>query len=700
LNRRTITMLLTGALVAPLVMAGLARAGAPLGSAANLTLRQESKPAQDSDKHARALKKYLEAQNLEKAQNYPGAVAAYKEAISLDPGAADLRIALGNLYLKNRNVIDAEAEAREAMKLAPDSAEAHKLMAGVYVAQTLVGASVDKDKARAAIKELEEVARLAPNAKIEMGNDEYPALALVGMLYQNLDENEKALDAIKRLSKGDTSSDKAYIMLAELYYQKNKFREAAEAARKAYDIDPKPQYALVLARSLLRIGRTQEALDLYKKTMGIKDPKDKKSDAGKDSSKGVITASPIVFDYAEALVYAGKYDDARTLLEPVLKAIPKESQEYLRATEIYADALRRSGKRQEAVSTIEAALKGQDVSESLSLLFALAETYGELQQFDKSVDAYEEALKSILNPDGTIGNRDQDKQNAGAILTRIAVAYRMGGKRDKALETFERMKKVLGADSPRADELITDSLMEDGRYKEALETASKAAARFPDERSFALYKAQAAGKLGDMATAEATLKPLLKNTPEDAQVYSWMSSVQLEANQLKEAEESARKAVNLEPRDVGSLVTLSIIQERQKKFKDSEATLRKALDLDPDNPTLLNNLGYYLTERNERLQEAEELVRRAVNIAPTNGSFLDSLGWLLFKQGKAQDAQKYIEQALAYSPRSGTIHDHLGDIHKKLGQTDKARAEWGEALKLSTEPEEISKIKEKLGKLK
>jgi len=69
----------------------------------------------------------------------------------------------------------------------------------------------------------------------------------------------------------DAKLDPARSKLAQLYAQKNKFREAAAAARKAYDMDPKPQYAGLLARSLLRIGRTQEALDIYKKAIGIKD---------------------------------------------------------------------------------------------------------------------------------------------------------------------------------------------------------------------------------------------------------------------------------------------------------------------------------------------------------------------------------------------------------------------------------------------
>src|SRR5262249_52870906 len=120
--------------MAPLTIASRAYAGATRSlKPGSLRLGQESKASQDSDKHARALKKYLEGQKLEQAQNYPGAVAAYKEAISLDPGAAELRIALGMLYLKNHNIVDAEAEAHEAMKMAKDNADAHKLLASVYV---------------------------------------------------------------------------------------------------------------------------------------------------------------------------------------------------------------------------------------------------------------------------------------------------------------------------------------------------------------------------------------------------------------------------------------------------------------------------------------------------------------------------------------------------------------------------------------
>jgi len=701
LRNNTITV--SAILVLMMTLAGSANAKPAPGAA----FRAQDKQTQSTDKRAEALKKYLAAQRLEQAGNYSGAVSAYKEALALDPQSVELRIALGSLYLKNRNVIDAEAQAQEAMKLAADNVDARKLLARIYLAQTFVGTTTVKEKARAALKELEEVARLNPSAKIEVGDQEQPVLAVIGELYYTLEEPDKALEALKRVSEGNSTADRAHFQLAMLYFQKNKFREAAAVARKAYDIDSKStQYAGLLAKSLLRIGRSQEALDIYKKAIGIKDAAGKENKTkskpdekeDKDEEGATLINSPLFFDYTEALVYAGRYDEANKALDPVMRVVRKDTPVYLNLVKYKAVVLRRTGKREEAAGLLEAALKGQDVSESLEVLFSLGETYEEMLQFDKAVATYEEALTSIVNPDGTIGGREQDKQAAEIVLQRIGVAYRMAGKRDKAMETFERMKKVVGKDRPRADQLIADTLINEGKYKEALAAATEAAARFPDERSFKFLRAQAAGKLGETSTANSTLKSMLKDGPDDADVYLFWSSVQLDANQVKEAEESARKAVAIEPNDIGPLVTLASVQDREKKYKESEATLRKALEIDPDNATVLNNLGYFLADRNERLPEAEALIRRAVNIEPTNGSFLDSLGWLLYRQGKLGEAQKYLEQAVIYQARSSTIHDHLGDLYKKQGQMDKARAKWEDALKLSTDPEEIKKIKEKLGK--
>src|SRR5581483_4037124 len=300
-------MVRSAALALAIVVAPVAPLSASLKAAPRAGFAAQDNKDTQADKRAQAAKKYLEAKRLEDTGNLPAAVAAYKEAVALDPSSVDLRTTLGALYLKNRNTIDAEAQAREALKIAPDNAQVHKLLARVFVAQTFVGTTIAKDKARAAITELEQVVKLDPAAKVEVGDREMPAMTVIGELYWTLEEQDKALDAFKKVSEGNATADEAHFQLASLYFQKRKYRDAAQIARKAYEINPKsPQYASLLAKSLLYIGRTQEALDIYKKAIGIKDasakttkdPKDSKDpDDDVDVMHGGTALSPLIFDY-------------------------------------------------------------------------------------------------------------------------------------------------------------------------------------------------------------------------------------------------------------------------------------------------------------------------------------------------------------------------------------------------------------------
>jgi len=94
---------------------------------------------------------------------------------------------------------------------------------------------------------------------------------------------------------------------------------------------------------------------------------------------------------------AGRYQEAIDTVKPILTKDPKS----VGAVRVTTDAERRSGRRDDAIKTLEAALVGQDVSESLELVFALAETYEEMGNYDKAISTYEDALGVLVNPDGT-----------------------------------------------------------------------------------------------------------------------------------------------------------------------------------------------------------------------------------------------------------------------------------------------------------
>ncbi|HEX8189071.1 MAG TPA: tetratricopeptide repeat protein, partial [Pyrinomonadaceae bacterium] len=199
--------------------------------------------------------------------------------------------------------------------------------------------------------------------------------------------------------------------------------------------------------------------------------------------------------------------------------------------------------------------------------------------------------------------------------------------------------------------------------------------------------------------------PRLKGDASDFEEYLFISNVLMGAGWGTEAVEAARKALSLASAEdpaqtTNALIMLSSAQERAGDTKGAEETLRQVLSKDANNPTALNNLGYFLTEHDQKLEEARGMIERALRAEPQNPSFLDSLGWVYYKLGKLKEAERYLSDAARRNPTSATIQEHLGDLFKKLGQQEKAVASWRRALSLAAEAADTARIKAKLGETK
>jgi tetratricopeptide (TPR) repeat protein len=213
--------------------------------------------------------------------------------------------------------------------------------------------------------------------------------------------------------------------------------------------------------------------------------------------------------------------------------------------------------------------------------------------------------------------------------------------------------------------------------------------------------AQIESRRGHWQEAVKLLRSQLKGTPVDFASYLAISAAYSQGGQSQDALAAARKALELAPAEEQAMVTaalfvLSSAQERSGDMPGAEESLRRILAKEPDNPTALNNLGYFLTERNQRLPEALDMIRRAVKAEPANASFLDSLGWVYFKLGQLKEAETNLSEAARVNATSPTIHEHLGEIYFARNEVTKARAAWEKALTLSIEPEQTARLKARL----
>jgi len=594
------------------------------------------------------------------------AMEIMRRVIELDPTSPEPHVTLGEFQYGVRNTTEARSEALAALKIDPKHPGAHNLLGRIYRDEAL--SSGDREKAKQAIQELQQV--------VEVDDSDTEAWQSLAQLYEMTGQQEKLIQALTRWTSNDPTAEQAFFALASYYFSQRKYREAAENASRALAIQPAPQYAILLARSLVAQRQTLEALSIYREARG-RTPGNTEIEVG----------------YAEALIYAGQYQEAITTLQQQLNSNPGNME----AVRLLALAYRRSGRRQEAIQTLKDALKSIDVSDSLDLQLVLAQTYEEIHQVDAAVATYQEILDVILNPDGTVSKPYH--QAAEDILARIGLAYRQAGRRQEAMRAFERMRTVLGSDNPQPDLLIIDSLMEERNYEEAVKHAREAGKKYPDKQEFRLLEAQALGNLGRPDEAVHLLDGLLTNSIEDLAVLSMKAAVLTEAERYKEAKAAMEEGLRRDPRNTALLIQLSMVQEKLQQPAEAEATLRAILERDPDNQVALNNLGYYLAEKGTRLEEALELTQRAVNIDPTNGSFLDSLGWVYFQMGRLGEAQHYLEEALNYEPNDATIHEHTGDLYLRQGRMDRARRSFERALELVRVKEDRQRVEKKLQRL-
>ncbi|MET0623000.1 MAG: tetratricopeptide repeat protein [Pyrinomonadaceae bacterium] len=595
----------------------------------------------------------LTLDSLRKAQ------AAFQQAAELEPTLAEARAALAEIHLILNDLKQAEVEGLAAVRANPDSYGAHRTLARIYTLQSrLAERSLDRPSADKAVASLKEVLRVYPN--------DAEAWALLAEFYVVTGREKEAVEALRKWTTLPAS------MEGRFYQVVTQGRELSPDSANAR-----------LGEVLLAAGQTAEAVAAIRQAMAI-EPNNPR----------------YIQLLGEALEAGGAADPG--VVEELKRAVAQNPAN-VGAAQTLARTQARTGSVDEAVKTLRgsiAAVKPGNDNDRLQLLVELANVYEGASRFGEAVTIYEDILKSRNIKDTPLAN-ERDRRFAVSVLLEIAGLRQQAGQPQEALAAFDRMRSLLPDTDPTADVEKVEFLREHGKRTEALEGIRAARRRFPEELRLLRQEALTLAELGRTEEALALLRPRLKGSAADFGEYLFMSSMFISAGRGTEAVEAARKALALasdeEPgQGTNALIMLSSAQERAGDTKGAEATLRQVLAKDADNPTALNNLGYFLTEHDEKLEEALGMIERAVRAEPENPSFLDSLGWVYFKLGKLKEAERYLSEAARRNPTSATIQEHLGDLFKKLGQQEKAQASWRRALSLAAEAADTARIKAKL----
>ena len=162
---------------------------------------------------------YLRQNNLEKA------LAEGKKLIAAEPGEVAYRVELAEMLIANDRIVEAVAPLEEALKINPDEAQAHVLLADIY------RRNGDVQKCNQELKLVFANPNLDADPKIRV------LTGYLSMLKTDAEYNE-AVELARQLKETHPNDSKAVVVYGDLLARQGKKAEARDMYTKAVSMDP------------------------------------------------------------------------------------------------------------------------------------------------------------------------------------------------------------------------------------------------------------------------------------------------------------------------------------------------------------------------------------------------------------------------------------------------------------------------------
>jgi tetratricopeptide (TPR) repeat protein len=184
--------------------------------------------------------------------------------------------------------------------------------------------------------------------------------------------------------------------------------------------------------------------------------------------------------------------------------------------------------------------------------------------------------------------------------------------------------------------------------------------------------------LGDVLTAESTLKQSLALDPNNGLAHAYYAEVLSEGGKFEQAGEASRQAVNLASDKLEAYRARGIVLELTGNYEEAIAEYQAALRINPNIADLHIAIGRnYATIQN--FDAAEEAFIRANSLKPSDPLPDSYLANTYARIGQFSKAVQYAELAVQDDPSDPALYGSLGIMLYRNGQ----RAEAIEPLRLA-----------------
>jgi serine/threonine protein kinase/Tfp pilus assembly protein PilF len=207
--------------------------------------------------------------------------------------------------------------------------------------------------------------------------------------------------------------------------------------------------------------------------------------------------------------------------------------------------------------------------------------------------------------------------------------------------------------------------------------------------------ADAYGKLGNVADAEAAYRKAIALRPNYWGVHSWLGAFYYNQARYNDAILQFQEVVKLAPNNYRGYSNLGGLFVAVGRYNDALEPLNRSIDIRP-NLEALNNLGNAYFDLH-RFAEASEAFQRGLNLDDSDwllwGNLGDSLYWSGDRKKKAIDAyEKAISRAekrLAVNPMEGNVLAFSAVYNAMVGHVETARNQIEKAVALAPSEAEV-----------
>ena len=605
------------------------------------------------------------------------AIEYYKKAYALDPKSPVIGERLAEMYWKAQRVHEAEAEAQGLLKRDPNDVQTRRLLGHIYLRS--LGESNGNGQSEAvtrAVEQFKEVVKLDPS-------DTESALWLA-RLYRLQNRHEQAEGVLRGILKSDPDNEAGVEQLTQLLLDQGKSADAVALLESVTGKTSSPTLLDLLGDAYTQTKDLAKAETAYRKAVEI-DPSEVSHQRG----------------LGQTLLSEEKYPEALKVYQRLADLMPDDSDVYLRIAQIYRE-LHQLDKAEETLTKARQFAPG-----SLDVMYNEAMLYQAQGRNEDAIRVLSDAVTGVKNQSEVLPTR---RRTLAVLYQQLGQLYRTTENFQAAVYTYEELGRLGEDEDRRARLLLMETFRTAKDLPRAVQTGKEALAKYSTDSAIKSSYALLLGEAGKTDEALALLKPQLKGTDADREVFLNIAQVYERGRRYKEAEQFARTAEALPglPRENEmTWFLLGAIYERQKFYDRAEGEFKKVLAVDPQNAAALNYYGYMLGDLGIRLDEAETMVKKALSDDAYNGAYLDSLGWIYYKQGKYAEAEATLRKAVERERHDPTIHSHLGDVYAKTGRTDLAAAQWEKSLEewrrvlpADVETEKIAEVEKKFNQSK